>query len=380
MCAIRKVTIPLLTALSSVFLFVQACASENNNDALQEKLQQVMTEQVENGFWGVVYVSQGGEVLLREGYGMADRKNGILMPPDAAINSASLSKQVTAAAALKLVEEGKLSLSDTLSMYFNNVPDDKADITVKQLLSHTGGIEPWVYTRDHTSIPQDVWLNMVFSTPLKQAPGEGYIYANDGITLVAIIIERVTGKPYQTYLREALFKPLGMTKTGWPGDDLFRDPDILVATSYNANRDVGAIWDWPPPSWALLGNGGIVWTVDDMATWHKAVHGDLLPAELREQLFEPIVEDPERFLYPTETEPMYYGLAWRIGTSLCGDTRISHTGTGFAHHVDYRYYRDRDILIYVASNKIDVNYAGDETKHARRAAEALSLAFMADCQ
>lgn len=368
--------------LSAIVVATGPCDAEQNpteRTRVVDLLEETMAEQVSSGFWGVVYVAQGGKILLHQGYGMADRKTGQPMTRDTIISAGSLSKQVTAAAALKLVADGKLSLDDTIGMHFPEVPEDKAGITIEQLLSHSGGIAPWVYKDDYTQIPLDVWLEKVFSTPLAKKPGSEYLYANDGITLAAIIVQRVAGTSFRQYLREQFFDPLGMDETGWFDDERFDDPDLVVATGYRGDRDVGAPNEWGSPSWALLGNGGILWTAEDMATWHEAVHGELLPALLRERLFRPVIEDPERDLYPSETEPMYYGLGWRIGTSLCGDTRIGHTGSGIAHNVDYRYYRDRDILIYAASNKIGTHYSGAETFYARQAAEALSRVFMQHC-
>lgn len=354
-------------------------SAPNEREPLRGRLEQVMEQQLERGFWGVVYVAQGGKVLLHQGYGLSDRGAGAPMRPDTVIDAGSFSKQVTAAAAVKLASEGKLSLSDPLSKYFENVPADRAGVTIKQLLSHTGGVQEWVFPDDFTPIPREAWLAKVFAAPLARPPGAGYLYSNDGITLVAMIVEKVTGRPYQQYIRERFFVPLGMRHTGWYDDAIFDDPAVSVATGYRNRKDDGAPNEWPGPYWALLGNGGIIWTVTDMRKWHDAVHGPMFTPSEREQLFERITADPERRLYPSETAPLYYGLSWRIGASLCGDTRIGHTGTGLSHNVAYRYYRDRDILIYAASNKLDTDYRGQETVYARDAAEALSLVFMEGC-
>ena len=338
-----------------------------------------MTDEARQGFWGVVYVSRGGKELLHEAYGLSDRQSNTPMRKDTVIDSGSLSKQATATAALVLARENKLALTDTLSKHFRNVPPDKAAITIRQLLSHTSGLQEWVFNDDFVPVPRDVWLAKIFSTPLAHAPGSKYLYSNDGITVVAMIIENVTGQPYQRYLREKFFAPLHMDHTGWYDDAIFDSPAVSVATGYRNGKDDGAPNEWPGPYWALLGNGGILWNVADMLKWHQAIQGSLLTQAERDQLFEPIVEDPERFLYPSETAPMHYGLAWRIGRSVCGDTRIAHTGTGLSHNVSYRYYRERDILIYAASNKLDSDYRGQETIYARRAAEALTRVMMEDC-
>lgn len=352
----------------------------SDDNALHERLAQVMVDQEKHGFWGVVYVAKGGTILLHEGYGLSDRKTRTPMRKDTVIDSGSLSKQVTAAAAVKLATDHELSLDDAIGPYFDGVPADKTRITIRQLLSHTSGLQEWAFPDDFVPIPRAAWLEKVLSAPLVHPPGTKYLYSNDGITLVAMIIERVTGKPYRDYVKERFFRPLGMRHTGWYDDAVFKDPAVSVATGYRNNKDDGAPNEWPGPYWALLGNGGILWTAEDMAIWHRAIHHDLMTQKERDELFAHLTADPEKRLYPSETEPMYYGLAWRIGKSRCGDVRIGHTGTSLSHNVAYRYYVDRDILIYAASSKLDVDYKGNETVYSRDAAEALSLVFMEKCQ
>lgn len=376
----------LLGAISAVLAASAAIGAPSSDSAVSDeststRLRQVMQQQEHDGFWGVVYVSKGGKPLLYEGYGLSNRHTRTPMRKDTVIDAGSFSKQVTAAAAVKLASEGKLSLQDPLSKYFPTVPADKAAITIKQLLSHTGGVKEWVLPDDFIPISREEWLKKVFAAPLERPVGTGYHYSNDGITLVAMIVEQVSKLSYQDYIKQTFFTPLGMTRSGWYDDAIFDDPSVPVATGYRNGKDDGAPNEWPGPYWALLGNGGILWNVDDMLKWSNAVHGSLFTNKERDQLFERITTDPEhRLLYPSETAPMYYGLGWRIGTSLCGDTRIGHTGTGLSHNVAYRYYRERDIVIYAASNKLDVDYLGNETIYARNAAEALSLVFMEGCK
>lgn len=379
-----RLNIPLAAATSIVASFmiwsVPSCAEDAKAPSdLRTRLDSAMAQEVRDGFWGVVLVAQGGRIVLNEGYGLRDRKTNAPMTPDTVIDAGSLSKQVTATAALLLESQGKLSLEDPLSKYFEGVPAEKRNITLKQLLSHTGGVQEWVFPDDFTEIPREIWLQKVFAAPLAKPVGSGYSYSNDGVTLVAMAIEKVTGLPFQDYIRETFFKPLGMTSSGWYADPVFHNKKVKLATGYANGKDDGAPNEWPGPYWALLGNGGILWSAQDLLKWHKAIHGSLLPQSAREKLFTPLVEDPERDLYPDESAPMSYALSWRIGKSPCGDTRIAHTGTALSHHVSYRYYPERDILIYVASNKLDRDYNNKTTYYARRAAMMIANVFNAKC-
>lgn len=346
---------------------------------LRARIQQIMEQQQRDGFSGVVLAVHGDEILLHEAYGLADRKTHAPMTKDTVIDAGSLSKQVTATAAVLLESQGKLSLEDPLSKYFETVPVDKRNITIKQLLSHTAGIDSWSLPDDFTPIPREAWLDKVFRSPMKHAPGQQFLYSNDGYTLVAMVIEKATGKPYRDYIKQTFFTPLGMTRSGWYDDAIFRDPAVSVATGYRNGKDDGAPNEWPGPYWPLLGNGGILWTASDLLKWHQAIHGGLLPKAAREKLFTPIVEVNVRTGYEGERTGVGYALGWSVGRTYCGDVRIGHRGAGVTHNVDYRYYPDRDLLVYVASNKLDADAAGEELFYSKRATNAIAQVILADC-
>jgi CubicO group peptidase (beta-lactamase class C family) len=114
--------------------------SQNSNKVLFNKIDSYLRASETNGFSGVVLVSKKGEVVLSKGYGWADRNNKIPNTPATVFNIGSVTKQFTASAILKLVEQGKINTSDKISSYFNQTPSDKKDITIHQLLTHTSGI------------------------------------------------------------------------------------------------------------------------------------------------------------------------------------------------------------------------------------------------
>lgn len=359
-----------------------ACSSTpapRDDGVLRARIQEVMDQEQREGFSGVVLVTHGDEILLHAAYGLADRKTQAPMTKDTVIDAGSLSKQVTATAAVLLESQGKLSLEDPLSKHFEAVPADKRNITIKQLLSHTAGIDSWVLPDDFTPIPREVWLDKVFRTPMQHSPGEKFLYSNDGYTLVAMIIENVTGKPYRDYIKQTFFTPLGMTRSGWYDDAIFRDPAVSIATGYRNGKDDGAPNEWPGPYWPLLGNGGILWTAADLLKWHEAIHGDLLPKAAREKLFTPVVEVDVRTGYEGERRGVGYALGWSVGRTNCGGVRIGHRGAGVTHNVDYRYYSDRDLLVYVASNKLDADASGEELFYSKRATNAIAHVILADC-
>lgn len=372
-------------ALASLVVLplLAACTASLRPDRTQElraALPRIMQEQVALGFYGVVLVTQGKDIVFHEAYGLADRRANAPMRRDTVIDAGSLSKQVTATAAVLLEARGQLSLDDPLSKFFEDVPADKRSITLQQLLSHTSGLFPWVLPDDFMPIPREAWLQKVFSTPLQHEPGQRFLYSNDGYTLVAMALERATGKPYRDFIKETFFYPLGMTHSGWYDDAVFDDPAVSVATGYWNDKDDGAPNEWPGPYWALLGNGGILWNAPDLLRWHRAVHGDLLPRRAREKLFAPVSQITERTEYEGDRLPLHYALGWNVARTVCGDLRIAHAGAGISHNVDYRYYKERDIMVYVASSRLDADYTGKELLYSRRAANAITRLILSDCR
>ncbi|HEX8998904.1 MAG TPA: serine hydrolase domain-containing protein, partial [Blastocatellia bacterium] len=182
------------------------------------KLDQYLTRLSRFGFSGSILVSRQGKVLLHKSYGWADKQQGIPNTNDTAFDIASLTKQFTAAAILKLEAQGKLKTSDPISRHLPNVPADKAGIAIHHLLTHTSGFDP-----DFTegkNITREQFIAGMMKMPLVAETGKEYIYANSGYCLLAAIVEIVSGQPYNKFVVEQLYKPAGMTGTG-----SYDDPD-----------------------------------------------------------------------------------------------------------------------------------------------------------
>jgi len=129
----------LVLLLASQYKPVLASSEDN----FQKKIDSYVRTAVEAGFSGAVLVAKGGKVILQSGYGLADRENNIPVRKETVFDIGSITKRFTKAAILKLEEQGKLRRSDTLNNFFENVPEDKAGITVKQVLAHTAGFHEY---------------------------------------------------------------------------------------------------------------------------------------------------------------------------------------------------------------------------------------------
>src|SRR5262249_25703156 len=127
----------------------------------------------------------------------------------------SITKQFTAAAILQLEMQGKLNVQDSISKYLPNVPKDKEAITLHHLLTHSAGLESDFGATDYEPVTREPYIRRALAAKLRSVPGQRYHYANSGYSLLAAIVEIVSGQDYEAYLQENLFKPAGMTKTGY---------------------------------------------------------------------------------------------------------------------------------------------------------------------
>jgi CubicO group peptidase (beta-lactamase class C family) len=244
---------------------------------LAEKLDAHVSKCADAGFSGVVLVAKDGQVLLRKGYGMADREKNQPNAADMALCIGSNTKMFTAAAILKLEEAGKLSVSDTLSKFFPDAPPDKREITIHQMLSHSSGLGEYHDNPgeggDFAEMSRDEAVKRILAQPLRCKPGSAAEYSNCAYTLLAVIIEQLSGTTWEAYLRKSLFEPAGMKHTGFFGEKLWK-PESTPRGYGRKTKDDNRPTSWPGVTWALKGAGGMVSTADDLLAWHNALRGD----------------------------------------------------------------------------------------------------------
>jgi CubicO group peptidase (beta-lactamase class C family) len=228
-----------------------------------------------------VGVARDGRTVLTRGYGSADLEHDVPITPETIFEAGSVAKQFTAAAILLLAEEGKLALTDP------ELPDYGTPITVDQLTSHTSGLRDWGVvaeiegwprtTRAHSNA--DALAIIARQRSLNYAPGAEYSYTNSGYTLMAVIVERVSGRSLARYTQERIFQPLGMRSTSWRDD--FRR---IVPGRAVAYVRAGEGWAQQMPFEDAYGNGGLLTTVRDLLLWNEALNGDRLGAVLAREL------------------------------------------------------------------------------------------------
>jgi CubicO group peptidase (beta-lactamase class C family) len=292
------------------------------------------------GFSGGVLVVRQGQVVLCQGYGLADRARGIPFRADTAFDIGSVAKQFTAAAVLKLEALGKLRTEDPIHNYLAAVPTDKDAITLHHLLTHTSGLRRDGGGRDRI-VTRDDAVRTILATKLLSRPGEKYAYSNDGYTLLAAVVEKASGQTFQAFLRHELFDPLGMAKTGFYGDRGRWAPDA-VARSYFETSPDGCPLDWPQ-TWSATGNGHMISTLPDLGRWENELRGgQLLSAEAKRKMFAPHVE---------ADGPLRYGYGWFVRDSAQGKKLCFHPGYYRSFGTEYRRYLAEGITTVVASNQ-----------------------------
>ncbi|HET9514188.1 MAG TPA: serine hydrolase domain-containing protein, partial [Gemmatimonadales bacterium] len=164
----------------------------------------------------VVLAIRAGDTLLHRAYGLAEVENGVPLTTGHVFQLASITKQFTAAAVLRLAGEGRVDLEASITRYLPDAPTQGHPITVRQLLTHTSGIpdyaeSPRIRTLKRLDLPPDSLVGLVRGTPLYFAPGDQMRYSNTGFVLLGQLIERVTRMPYHTYVEEHLLRPMGAT-------------------------------------------------------------------------------------------------------------------------------------------------------------------------
>ena len=280
--------------------------------------------------------------MLEKGYGLADRDNKIPVTSTTVMTIGSISKQFTAAAVLKLEMQGKLHTTDSISLYLPNVPDDKRNITIHELLTHTAGLAPDYGPSDYEPIERDAYVARVMAAPLESPPGTRFSYSNAGYALAAAIVERVSGTSYERFLHDNLFAPAGMSQTG------FHIPQWKagqVAVGYNGDERWGTMPEhWAPagPYWNQIGSGGIQSTPHDMYLWTVALSGDSILSAAQRKKFQTG--------YVADGPDAQYAYGWGIRQTPIG-LLISHNGGNGTFFADFLRFIDRDTVIYIASNE-----------------------------
>ena len=345
----RSGSVPCVLAVA---LTLAATGTVSAQSGAAMALEQARVDALMNRFVGpnepgaAVVVSRGDSVVFAAGYGVADVTTSARITPATAFRLASVSKQMTAAAILTLVDSGRLRLDARLDALLAAIPPYARAITVRQLLAHTSGIpdyEPLLGAGDGPQVKdRDVLALMRRATTLYFEPGTSWRYSNTGYALLALIVEAVSGDSFASYLRRHLFDRAGMS-TAVAHEE---GADTVAERAYGHSRDATATgWrktDQNRTS-AVLGDGGIYASGLDLARWSTALDGNaVLSAAMVREATTPVT-------LPSGVSTAY-GYGWFVDTHR-GHRRQRHEGDSIGFRTAIQRYPDDKLTVIILMNR-----------------------------
>ena len=287
--ALEITALTLLIALSTT----QFSASTDAPQNLEQAIQPIFAEWDRPDSPGCALgVMREGRLIYARGFGMANLDHGIPIRPSTVFHVASVSKHFTVAAILLLVQQGKLSLDDPVARYLPEMPDLGATITLRHLIHHTSGLRDqwellglagWRYSLDLIT-DDDVLAVFRRQRALNFPPGSQFLYCNTGYTLLAQIVQRISGQSFREFTTRNIFAPLGMSRTH------FRDnhAEIVRGQAYGYNPTAQGGFGLSLTQFDTVGATSLLTTVEDLARWDRnfyepKVGGDWLVQQLVER-------------------------------------------------------------------------------------------------
>jgi len=319
---------------------LSSAALAQSTDKVDDYAQGVMKERKIPGI--ALLVVQDNKGVLSKGYGSATGALEVPVTPETVFKSRSMGKQFTAAAVMMLVEEGKIGLEDPLTKYFPEAPAAWKNVTVRQLLSHTGGFtdypEKFDFRRDRT---ENEILKAIQAVPLAYPPGTKWAYSNLGYATLGILIHRASGKFYGDFLQERVFGPLGMTTTR-----IISEEDIIPnrAAGYRLVKGQLKNQEWVSPTLNTTADGSLYFSILDLEKWDAALtQGKLLKKSSFDQMWT-IAK-----LKDGKPNSGNYGFGWFL-ENIHGHPIIEHEGAwqGFNTSIN-RYVKDK-LTVVVLTN------------------------------
>jgi CubicO group peptidase (beta-lactamase class C family) len=286
-------------------------------------------------------VVRDAKVVKAQGYGLANVELNIPVTSATVFPLASVSKQFIAAGVLILAQDGQVDLDGKLSSCLKGTPEAWAEITVRQLLTHTSGIvrDDPLGMQARPTVRE--MFQAVAGLKLDAAPGERWAYSNVGYNLLSLVIEEVSGMPWDTFLERRIFAPLGMSTTR-----RFDVSAIVPNRAAGYVRGQGGLRNAPVLGRDLAA-GGLLTTLDDLAKWAAALETELpLTKASRDAMWTPAtLKDGS----PSQARGGSYGFGWMVSTAQ-GHRLVAHGGArpGFTSYVVR--YRDNNLTVALLMN------------------------------
>jgi CubicO group peptidase (beta-lactamase class C family) len=302
---------------------------------------------VENGPGVAILVLSEGETIHAQGYGFSDIASQTSITPNTVFDLASVSKNMTAIAVLKLMEQGALNLDDPVAQHLPDFQNAYPDypVTLRHLLYHTSGLADYTgdawdgSDREFANLDLEAHLLWLNDQAAMAEPGTTFEYNNSGYALLALVVQRVSGQPFADFMATEIFTPTGMSNTL-----VYRELGQSIsnqATGY-AVTDDSEIEPASFPS-VIAGDGNVFSTINDLARYDNALRRSaLVSSETLNTAFSPGYYDDGSLI---DDDGESYGMGWQIA-----DTYIHHGGNWLGTSTYYRHYKTPSLSIVVLSN------------------------------
>ncbi len=298
-------------------------------------------------FNGSVLVRKDGKTIMKRSYGLSNVELKTPFTDSTFACMGSITKHFTTILALRYLDEGKLKLTDSLGKYFQNVPDDKKGITIHHLLSHSSGLPDFFENDggDYLNIDKQTFLKKLLGVRLNYDPGETAVYSNIGMTLMAAIIEEVSGVEFERCITNELFKNNGIAIS-------YSDTTSMqqIAQAYRNGKHWGTLFDQYKinsggPFWNLIGNGGLYCSINEIEKWSNLIwHNKIISRETLNLMHQPKVSE-----HGSNNES-FFGYGCLIEPISSGDTIISNNGSNQAYYATYKRIPTKQIEFFLITN------------------------------
>lgn len=306
---------------ATVGLALALLSCQSPADRIDDAARAVINEQKVPGM--TIAILRDGKPVKQKAYGVADVENGVPASLDSVYELASVSKQFTAVTILSLVDEGKLSLDDLVTKWVPDAPAGWREMKVRHLLTHTSGLTEFHFRPDRVSALSfmrytvDMQVEDIRRSRQLFFPGQKFGYSNAGYELLAIIAQKVSGKPFEQLRQERVLGPAGMTNTFVKSDS-----SIIPHRAQGYTLRDGTLVNWTLSNTLQSvdcdGFGGLLSTVGDLAKWENTVAaGKILKPETWKLAWSPTTLN--------DGKVSSYGMGWNVQDTKFGRT-LSHTG------------------------------------------------------
>ncbi|WP_208354266.1 serine hydrolase domain-containing protein [Pseudaestuariivita rosea] len=262
---------------------------------------------------------------------------------DPLVDIGSLTKFVTAVAVLHMIDQDAFALDTPISDLLTNVPSDKANITIHDLLTHSSGLIESTGSDEENLSRQD-FLERILQAPLVHPIGEKYLYSNAGYSLLAAVIEVQSGQSFDAYLNEAVFQPNGLAPIGYQA--AYDESKSALTTrnwqtTFRRQTIADASWGRETPGWNLIGNGGAVTTAEGfLQFWVAFLAGDIVSDTLVAKALTPHIDEGGG--------DTFYGYGLVVQSSPEYGTMYWHDGANGAFSAEWRHLTKNQTTVFTA--------------------------------